>query len=70
MVHIPEQQNDLDASMAELAEAARAVGIPSTAHMNKAELIEAIRQQHETNAVLRVDRQRTDEQRPTAGTAP
>lgn len=74
MVHIPQQQNDIDASMAELAETARAVGILSTAHMNKAELIEAIRQQQETNAVLRADRQRTDEhraeQRPTAGSAP
>ncbi|MCP2254053.1 Rho termination factor, N-terminal domain [Prauserella aidingensis] len=84
MVHIPQQQNDFDASMAELAEAARAVGILSTAHMNKAELIEAIRQQQETNAVLRADRRHPGEnraherrseehraeQRPTAGTFP
>nr|WP_228726427.1 hypothetical protein [Prauserella sediminis] len=70
MVHIPEQQENDNANMAELAESARAVGIFATAHMSKAELIEAIRQQRETNAVLRADPQRTDEpdadRRPSA----
>ncbi|GAA1217565.1 hypothetical protein [Prauserella alba] len=65
MVHIPEQQDNDNANTAELAESARALGIFATAHMSKAELIEAIRQQRETNAVLRADPQCTDE--PDAG---
>ncbi|GAA1232279.1 hypothetical protein GCM10009676_14290 [Prauserella halophila] len=60
MVHIPGQQDNDDMNMAELAESARAVGIFSTAHMSKAELIEAVRQQRETDAVLRAEGPRTD----------
>ncbi|WP_139320487.1 Rho termination factor [Saccharomonospora sp. CUA-673] len=41
--------------MAELAASARSLGITSTAHMSDAELIEAIEQQRETNAVLRAE---------------
>lgn len=55
MTHIPEQQDNYDTNMADLAESARMVGIFSTAHMSKTELIEAIRQQRETDAVVRAE---------------
>ncbi|KID28215.1 hypothetical protein JD82_00056 [Prauserella rugosa] len=53
--------------MAELAALARKLGIISTAHMSEAELIEAIRQQRETNAVLRAEGEAVDPPAPVTG---
>lgn len=78
MAHIPQQHDDADVSMAELAASAHAAGILTTAHMNKSELIEAIRQQHESDAVLPSDppqgertppESRRSAKRPTNGRA-
>ncbi|MEU3271970.1 Rho termination factor N-terminal domain-containing protein [Saccharomonospora sp. NPDC006951] len=41
-----------DMTMGELTEEAHRAGIPFVAHMNVQELIEAIEQQQETNALL------------------
>lgn len=76
---MPGKNNDLDGNtMAELAEKARFEGLPFVAHMSLTELIEAIEQQREANALQpdgprRQDalqppepRRPLDDERPTA----
>lgn len=70
MMEIPWQNRNDETNTAELAAWARRLGVSATAHMSKAELIEAIRQQRETNAVLRAEGESVDTPTPAAGGAP